>query len=74
MYLHNPRPKRCAYRFTDRSHRRDRDLSTATCDCFRWSCFMTTLEAGHEHWLKHIDSFDNNINSNPTPNEMEISQ
>lgn len=60
MYLHTrlrTQSPPCQFRFVSRSDRGlSRDLSTATCACFRWSCFMTTRDNGHEQWQRHIDS------------------
>lgn len=59
MYLHTRSRTQslpCRFRYVDRTQRPGRDLSTATCDCFRWSCFMTTRDIGHEQWQQHITS------------------
>ena len=71
MYLHIRQPKACVFRFADRSDRPGHDLSTATCACFRWSCFMTTRDIGHEQWQRHMDSRRNVNNNNPTLHQME---
>lgn len=70
MYLHTrsrTQSPPCRFRFVDRAQRPGRDLSTATCDCFRWSCFGTTRPIGHQLWQKHI-------NSNLTSHETETAQ
>lgn len=43
----------CRFRYADRSRRAGRDLSSASCDCLGWSCFMTTRETGFAEWQKH---------------------
>jgi hypothetical protein len=75
MYIpHRHRPLPHRFRFVDRSDRGHvRDLSVATCNCFAWSCFMTTRERAHELWLEHTQN-SNSINNNPTPNETETTR